>query len=300
MVHAWGAKLAGRRALPLVMDMRDPWSHTPGLTRATASPLWYALAERHEARAVRRAALIVTNTEPVREALQRSYPEAAGRVVTINNGCDEEPRPPLEGVRRFTVVYAGNIYIDRDPRPIFRAAAQVVREEGLGPEELEVQLIGQVAEYGGVPTLELAREAGVEGFVSLHRHCARSELFERLNRASVLVSLPQDTDLSIPSKIFEYMQFPAWLLVFAKRGSATERLLRETGADVVAPDDEGAVTEALRRRFREFRDGVRPVPMAVGGRFSRRRQAERLFDEIDRRLAGARAGDGRIGHRTAG
>src|SRR5690606_20304415 len=50
-VHTAGLRLAGRTGLPLVLDLRDPWSLQQRLGRAVASPLWFRLAERHEAAA---------------------------------------------------------------------------------------------------------------------------------------------------------------------------------------------------------------------------------------------------------
>jgi hypothetical protein len=110
----------------------------------------------------------------------------------------------------------------------------------------------------------------------------------------VLLSLPQGVDLAIPSKVFEYMQFPAWLVALATRGCATERLLRGTAADVVEPGDEDALARVLLDRYRQWARGERPRPVNADGRFSRRRQADLLFDAIEARTgvpsAGARRG----------
>ncbi|HET9986312.1 MAG TPA: glycosyltransferase [Longimicrobiales bacterium] len=286
MAHAHVARVARRSGIPLVMDLRDPWSQLPFLPRDVASPLWYALARRLEARAVRAASLVVANTEPLRLALRRSHPAAAERIVTVTNGCDDEPTPPPRHGRRFTLAFAGTIYIDRDPRPLLRALAALVRAEALGPEDVGADFVGNAAAYGGVGLERLAREAGVGDLVRLHPHRPRSELLEFLAGAAMLVSLPQDTELQIPSKIFEYMQFSAWLLVLARPESGTAMLLRGSGADVVAPDDEAGLAAVLARRYREYRSGVRPEPLAADGRFSRRRQAGLLFDELERRLGG--------------
>ena len=112
----------------------------------------------------------------------------------------------------------------------------------------------------------------------------RREAAEFLARASVLVNLPQDSHLAIPSKIFEYMRFEAWLLALADPGSATEAVLRDTGADVAAPGDVDAIAAILRARYRQHREGEHARALAVDGKLSRGAQAQRLFDAIDRVL----------------
>ena len=283
MVHVAGARLARAAGLPLVMDMRDPWSLAPATLRATGSPLWYALAERHERAAVGAAALVVANTAAAADALRAAHPGAARRIIAVMNGCDDELLPPRREEGRFVIAYAGSIYIDRDPRALFRAAARVIRETGMDPERFGMEFVGHAASFGGAPLRALAEAEGIGGYVAVHPRRPRVEALRMLAGASVLLSLPQGVDLSVPSKLFEYMQFSAWILAMAVPGSATERLLRGTGADVVAPGDEDALAQALRTRLAQWTLGERPRPLNADGRFSRRRQAEILFGELEAR-----------------
>lgn len=290
MVHGAGARLARAAGLPLVMDMRDPWSLAPATLRATGSPLWYALAERHERAAVDAAALVVANTAAAADALRAAYPGAAERIVAVMNGCDDEPLPPRREEGRFVIAYAGSIYIDRDPRALFRAAARVVRETGTGPERFGMEFVGHAESFGGAPLRALAEAEGIGPYVAVHPRRPRAEALRMLAGASVLLSLPQGVDVAIPSKLFEYMQFPAWVLAMAAPGSATERLLRGTAADVVAPGDEEGLARALRARLAQWTAGERPRPLNADGRFGRRRQAEVLFDAIEARTGALRPG----------
>ncbi|MFL5539134.1 MAG: hypothetical protein ACJ8J0_09080 [Longimicrobiaceae bacterium] len=287
MAHVAAARAAARLGLPLVVDMRDPWSHVPALPASIASPAWYRAAARHEREVVRSAAVVAANTLPARDALRLAYPAAAARVIAVMNGCDDEPVPAAARGERFTVAYAGNIYIDRDPRPFFRAAAAFARAAGLGPERFAVELVGHVDAFGGVPVARLADEAGVGAYVHVLSRRPRAEAMRVLAGAAVLLSLPQDVDLSVPSKLFEYMQFPAWILALARAGSATERLLRGTAADVLDPADEAGIEAALLRSWRRFERGEAPRPLNADGRFGRAAQAALLFDALDAAVGGA-------------
>jgi glycosyltransferase involved in cell wall biosynthesis len=285
--HVAARNAARHHGVPYIMDLRDPWSLTPAVPNALATPLWYRLAEGYESTTMRGAALVVANTGLHASELRKLYPDAADHIMAVMNGCDDdrvEPQPS----DRFLISYAGNIYIDRDPRFLFRAAARFLREERLTPAQAGIELIGHVDQFGGVPVKVLAEQEGLAEFVDVHPRLPRGDALKLMARAAVLVSLPQEVDLAVPSKVFEYTQFPAWLLALARTGSATEEVLRGSGADIVSPDDEAAIVAVLRQRWRQFQASGRPQPINADGRFNRTRQAAILFDAIEQKLGGAK------------
>ena len=280
--HEAARRLSRRARLPFIMDLRDPWSLERRIAETIASPVWFALARHHESRAVRDASLVVVNAEPVERAMVVRYPSAAGRIVTVTNGYDEEPIPMTRHGARFTVAYAGGIYLDRDPRPLFQAAARAIAELNLTPDSFRIELIGNVNDYGGVPIAVMAEQEGIAGYVKTGPLRPRQEALEMLAGATMLLSLPQDSPWAIPSKIFEYMQFDAWMLVLAEPDAPAALLLRDSSADVVSPGDVDGIAAVLKRRIEEFRRGERPRRLAHERMFSRRVQAGRLMDELGR------------------
>jgi glycosyltransferase involved in cell wall biosynthesis len=280
MPYEAARRLAQGAGLPLVLDMRDPWRLQQRLNEHVASPLWFRLAERYERRCVAQAALVVTNTEPFRDAMRRTYPDHAERIIAVMNGIDEEPIPEVPPDPRFVVAYAGAIYLDRDPGPLLRAGARVIREEGLSPEQFRIEFIGNTESYGGVPVAQIAASAGITEYVGTGPPRPRGEAMAFLARATLLVSLPQDSDLAIPSKVFEYLNFKAWVLALATPESATGLALAGTGADLADPGDEAAIAEVLRRHWREFAAGSRPGRPAGTAGLRRRAQARILFDAL--------------------
>ena len=236
MAHEAGRMLQHRTGVPLVVDMRDLWSLTPRLSEEIASPLALRLARRHERRVVSAATLIVTNTEPSRLAMQAAYPAARNRIIAILNGYDDEPVPPSEHGRCFIIGYAGSIYLDRDPRPLIHAAAGVIHDLRLGPEEFRVEFMGVEPGHATL-VAHAAAERGIAEFVRTYPPAPRADVKRFLARATMLASLPlislsSATDTSIPAKLFEYTRFRAWLLALANPGSATALLLRDTGAEI--------------------------------------------------------------------
>ena len=281
MAHEAARLVARRTGLPFVMDMRDPWTLVQRLPEGIASPVWFAFARHYERRAVAEASLIVANTDPLRNVMRGVYRSAGNRMIAVPNGCDEEPVPASQHGRRFVIAYAGSIYLDRDPRPLFRAAAQLVTERGLSPSEFGIEFMGDVRTFDGVPIEQIAREEGMEAFVQTYPPRPRAEALAFLARATMLVILPQDSDMAIPAKIFDYMQFDAWLLALAEDGSAVEQLLRGSSADVVPPDAVDTLAGLLHLRYLQHLRGEWPVRLAEDPRYSRREQATRLFTAIE-------------------
>ena len=304
--HEAARRLARRARLPFIMDLRDPWSLPRRIAETIASPVWFALARHYESRAVHDASLVVVNAEPVEHAMVLRYRDAADRILTITNGFDDEDVPASHHGRRFTIAYAGGIYLDRDPRPLFQAAARIIAEERLSPDDFGIELIGNVDDYGGVPIARMAFEEGIGAYVRTGPPRPRREALEFLSRATMLLSLPQDSPWAIPSKIFEYMQFDAWLLVLAEAEAPAAMLLRGSSADVVSPSNVEQLSGVLRRRLEQYRSGERPARLSHETRFSRRHQADRLMNAIAARLASSQRGrraDGErrlLGHVAAG
>jgi hypothetical protein len=279
--HEVARRVAKERRVPFVMDMRDPWCAVENMPKESASRMWMRLADTHERRCVEDARLVVVTTEAARVAMCERYPNLTDRFITVMNGADPENIPTIERNGRFVIAYAGNLYFGRDPRNLFRAVARVAQELRLSPDALTVQFLGGDS-FEGRSIAELATEAGAEKYVVHVPSQPRMEALKLLAGAAMLVNLPQYAHLAIPAKVFEYVQFDAWLLVLAERDSATELLFRDSGADVVRPDDVEGIASVIRNRFEQFRRGDRPIALNQDGSFSRDRQAKLLMDALDR------------------
>ena len=285
MCHEVGRKLSDSLGIPLVMDMRDTWSHIERIIEKVASPVWLRLASRYEAKAVRDACLIVVNTNIANEQMRRTYPKHRAKIVTVTNGVDDEPLPQRRCSRRFVIAHAGTIYLDRDPRALFVAAGRLIRELSLSPDDFGLEFIGELEAVGGFPIEQTAKAEGIEAFVRTGPSRTHAGALEFMAEATMLLTMSGTNMAAIPAKTFECIRFPAWVLALSAPGSATEVLLRNSGADVASPTDADRILEILRGRFLEHRAGVVPEPIGRDPRFSRRYQAGIFFDALESRLA---------------
>jgi len=295
MAHEAARRISQAASLRLITDFRDPWTSDDVPAESVNGPAWKALSNHYERGAVEASSLIVTNTASSARFMTARYPHLASRIITIMNGADLRPESPANPSPRFTIAYAGSLYGGRYPQPLFRAVRSVADRRGLTDADLAVHFIG-VDEPQREPLMQMASREGIESFFTCETWRPRSEAMALLDRSSILVLLPQVHVHSVPAKLFEYMQRPVWVLVLAEAETAVAELLRGTAADVVAPDDVNAIADVIGRRFDESRSGMKPLPLNAEGTFSRERQTELLFREIDRVTgsvadAGSRAPD---------
>ena len=287
LAHEAARRLSGELGIPFVMDMRDPWSLQQRLVGSVASPLWFSLAEWQEARCARAAALIIANTEAAHRALAALYPDLTPRMLTVMNGWDD---PPFRRPRptRFDVSYIGTVYLDRNPRLLFEGFRRMLDSDPLAPGEGGITFMGPVESLDGVTVEQLAKDAGIGPYVRIQPAGSREEAMEVMKAASVLVSLPQDSDLAIPSKVFDYMTMPARLLALATPDSATGRVMAGLDGDLIHPDDVDGVAAALRTALRLWRRGEVFEPPGASGQYSRHEQAAKLLARLEevRRASG--------------
>lgn len=280
--HEAARRVAAAARLPLIVDMRDPWSLLPMLHETFASPWWYHEARQRERRVLAAAALVVANTDHARKGLAAAYPSARGRMITVLNGTDAYAVPPSRRGGRFTIGFAGTVYLEQDVRNLMRAAAEVIRAMSLEPGDFGIDFIGDFGKPGELSIAAFAREAAIGDYVSVGPRRAHAEALEFLAQATMLVVFVGFGREFIPAKTFEYMRFDAWLLVLTDPGSATAQLLQDTDADLVGPGDVPAIADAIRRRYEMHRQGIAPVRVARDDRFSRAKQAGILLDAIER------------------
>jgi glycosyltransferase involved in cell wall biosynthesis len=251
---AMAAKSGAKRfAAPFVMEVRDLWPAIFVDLGVITSRRVIRLLEAWELALYRAATRVVTVTESFRENLiARGVP--AEKVVTIRNGADVEFWRPLEDggdLRRslklapdaFVVLYIGAHGISHGLEAIVDAADRLRTHP-----DIQFLFVGE-----GARKRSLMEEARSRGLANLH-------FLDPVDKAAVrgfyalsdvcLVPLRNVPlfDSFIPSKMFEMMAMGR-PIVGSVRGEAA-RILEESGsALVVAPEDSGAISDAVLRLY---------------------------------------------------
>lgn len=283
MAHEAARRVAAAIGRPLVLDLRDPWFIDHAEPADLRSPTWKSRTSAYEASCCHAAQLIVANTESSADILRQRYPKLVDRILVAMNGADPEVRRHAGRCEKFVIAHAGNLYSGRDPRPVFKGIRKFLDAASAGGHtpDVRVEFVGGQT-YERMPLTQMAMEEGIADIFTSGPPLARDDALSFMGQAAVLVVLPQDWSVSVPAKVFEYIQFDAWLMVLSRQSDATTQLLRPTSADLLGPDDVDGIAAMLERRYAEWRAGGRPRAINADGRFDRDAQGNLLFDRLER------------------
>ena len=246
--HVAGFIASARTGVPLWIEYRDPWlegkeQHTEAYS-APATQVERMLEKRILARAqgaVVATPAIATMLYPKLAATQRT------KVTVTYNGIPSlspgESQPRTGPHARVTFLYAGTLYLGRDPRALLDGMAALHRAGRIDAASVRLLLVGHCRYFRGVSVQSMASELQLDDIVDLQDPVSASAAGELMRSADVLVLLAQEQPAQIPQKLFDYLGTRKPILAFADRGGEVDRLLGEVGGHIVVAD--GASTDAV-------------------------------------------------------
>jgi glycosyltransferase involved in cell wall biosynthesis len=238
-----------------VADFRDPWAESLAL-RSPHSQSWLSrrLEQGMEAMVMNHADRVLAVTEPMRQSMVARFPHLSDKFSFLPNGFDlghlalgERP----EKYDQLTITYAGTLYMDRNPEPLFAALSALLKEGKAQPGDVRVKLIGNCRYVGDIETAALARRHGVESVVEIVERLPHTEAARIMQRSHLLLVLsPPNHGMAVPAKIYDYLGSGSKLLALAPPGPTTN-LIRETGGGTCfSPNDVAGLKDYLHDLLR--------------------------------------------------
>lgn len=293
----WTAHLVGyglQRLMhtPWVADFRDPWLHNP--SSPPMSRLRRAIEARMERMVIRRADVVVANTEVVRQEWLQRYPFLKpDRLVTVTNGFDPDdrprhllpasPHPPAAGQEPvLTLTHAGALYAQRYPHAFFVALNRVLTRGTIPQNRLRVNLVGS---WDTQTSTFLAQHPKVAEIVRLVPQVSHDVYLGYLQQSDILLLLQPQTASQIPAKVFEYMQAGKTILALTPPLGATGDLVQSEGLGRVCDaTDTEAIQRTLETLYRDFATGELKPTLSTAGyqKYDMRHLTHRLASFFDR------------------
>lgn len=271
--------------IPWVADFRDPVGYdVDGSWVSTRVRRWI------ERKAVASCARAVFTAPGAARLYADRYPRVpAERWAVVRNGYDEavfkhlEPVAPRAG-RPLRLVHSGLLYPDnRDPRPLFRAIADLKTAGRLTAEDLQVVLRASGFEdyYR-----DLIGQMRIDDIVKLKPSIPYADALRELCEADgLLVFQGAGYNGQIPTKIYEYLRVKRPILALVDPAGDTARVLREAGIRPILPMDRSeTIAAGLPKFINDVRAGAAAVApddvIASHERGMRSRQLADLFNEV--------------------
>jgi len=277
-VHLVGAAAKAATGVRWIADLRDSLVAHAHRHSDNAAAALKEKGREAVARAVAgRADAIVAVSDPIADEVRELEP--AGRVVTIQNGCDFEDFQGLEyrPAERFRITHTGSFFGKRSPRPFLTA---------LHDSRLDV-----VARFVGdfrAADREWAEQLGLGDRIELHPHTSRRQALELQRDSEALLLLIPEADgrgrAVLSGKVFEYLAAERPILAAVPPDGEAARLLRRAGAGIlVPPDDTAAIRAGLEGLVGRWRAGAlkgSPLSEELRESLSRRARAEELAELV--------------------
>lgn len=241
-----GAALKRSLGLPLVLDLRDPWTIDPAWFSKKVAPL-RRLESFVERSLFGLADGVVLNTREALRAYRNLYPELAGQMDCIPNGFDRSLFRPAPAVVRggpFTLLHFGNVFGGRSVTPILRAARRLIDAGELSATDFRLVVRGEL----DVSDALAAQSLGLRACVEVRAYRPYREAMIELRAADVLVALEaRDLTLQIPAKVYDYLCAERPILSVGQPGEASDLIERLGVGMHFRPEDEAGIAAALAR-----------------------------------------------------
>jgi len=276
-VHFVGAAVKRATGARWVADLRDSLTQHAH-RRGDESVAARVKEEGHRAvarLAARYADAVVAVSTVIAAEIEELAP--AGRVLTIENGCDFEDFAGLEyrPSERFRITHTGSFFGKRSPRAFLTALA----ESGL---DVVARFVGDFR----AADREWAEDLGIGDRLELVPYVSRHRALElQRDSEALLLLVPEAGGRGrgvISAKVFEYLAAERPILASVPTDGAAAQVLRRTGTGiVVAPDDVRGLREALAGLHARWRAGALDGAVLTDEQrehLSRRARAEELAD----------------------
>ena len=227
MSQLLAAAIAARRLrIPFIVDLRDPWTDYDHNRVSALDRLETRLSAALEARTLTYANLIVCTTRGLQRALTERLPGLGSKTSVITNGCDHEPRSLSDATgHRLNILFAGEIYANRDPFPFLNALERLLERPEVDIRHMSVKFIGRCGSYRGRSLAEWLEGRRCQQIVEILPSVPPEQVGRLVEECSVVLNLAQNQLLQIPAKTFEHLASGRENLVLCEADSDTAHLI---------------------------------------------------------------------------
>ncbi len=229
--------VAGSRT-PWIAEFRDPWTDAGQRLTAQHDATRRTLNRILERAVLRRVDGLVAVSDGIADWLRVRAPTTP--IVTSRNGIDHVAhgaRRPVHQDQSVNALYVGELYLGRDPTPLFAALQALLAAGRVRSSEIRCAFVGDVMTYRDTPTAQLVAFHGLNDVVTLSDRVPRADALARQDQSDLLILFAQDQPRQVPNKLYDYLGTRRPILAFADEGGETARLLRDVGGHFIVTGD---------------------------------------------------------------
>lgn len=266
--------------VPLVVEMRDPWTTNPFAVKRAFRFL--GILEQSMERTVLSAAdrIIVINDQFIEPILERHPRLSKDKFVIIPNGFDEDDFKGIVPFRsqKRTIVHTGRFYLGRSGLPFLQAFAAAVSRHSWIRDNWEVKLVGSGEEYGAA-----IEDLGIADLVDIVGTVPHSVALQHVMGGNLLLLVPGGGLSTMTGKLFEYLAAKRPILVLSHDGAAARLVARLGIGSIVPPENIEAIADMLAHMMEKIQKGnyVYPDFQGIFSEYERKGIARRCVGVME-------------------
>jgi len=276
-VHLIGLNLKKKINLRWIADFRDPWT---SIGYHKELKLTEKSAQKHKSleQEVLQFAddIIVTSfSTKVEFAEITSQP-----IHVITNGYDVEyiEKQPMD--EKFTLSHIGSLLSERNPRVLWKALKELIKENEDFRHDFQLKLIGKVSQE----IYDVIHEFRLQDYTQFVGYVSHKEALIQQRKSQVLLLIEIDsfqTRAIIPGKLFEYMAAERPILAIGPEDADYAKIIKETNTGVCCLyENKDKIKETLLQMYHQYKANNLKVYAMGLQYYSRKKLTEKLANII--------------------
>ncbi|WCM42826.1 glycosyltransferase family 4 protein [Flavobacterium sp. CBA20B-1] len=277
-MHLIGMELQKQLSVKWIADFRDPWTNIGYHKELKLSA---KSAQKHkylEKEVLTKADTVITTSYTTK----KEFAEITSKPIhVITNGYDVETveKPALD--TKFTVSHIGSLLSKRNPKILWQALNEILKENEQFKSDFQLQLIGKVSPE----ILDSLKEFNLQNHTKTIGYIPHSEALKYQRSAQVLLLIEIDSYETIgiiPGKLFEYMAAERPILAIGPEKSDVEKIIKDTNTgNYFIYSDLGSVKKYILDCYYKYQQNQLKVNGIGLQYFSRKKLTEKLAEVIN-------------------
>jgi len=240
-LHLIGLQLKQDLDIKWIADFRDPWT-TIGYHKALKLSDYAEKKHKQlEHRVLNAADTIIVTSKTTKTEFQAITSKP---IEVITNGYDVENVAKQSLDEKFTLAHIGSFLSERNPRILWKALKELVKENPDFKNDFQLKLIGAISQE----VLDAISEFKLQDYVLNLGYVSHQEAVEHQRKSQVLLLIEIDSEETksiIPGKLFEYLVSERPIIAIGPEDSDFAEIITSTNTGVFFKYDEKKRLKAL-------------------------------------------------------
>jgi len=276
-LHLIGMELKNKFPVKWISDFRDPWTDIDYFHQL---PLTDKSKQKHkelEKKVLQSSDAVLV----VGKTMKAKFEHYNKNIYVISNGYDGDlmrEKPELD--KKFSITHIGLMNADRNPKILWEVLSELIDENNEFAGDLEIKLIGKVAEE--VKQNILACQ--LEGMTRYIDYIPHDDVMKYQRSTQVLLLAVNNVPSSkgiVTGKIFEYLQANRPVLAIAPiDGDLAEIIKKTNSGEVVGFDDKDKLKEVIEDYYKSYKKEKLQIDSKNIEQYHRKNLTKELADVI--------------------